>query len=219
MNDNGFWKGMIVGKDKIGLFPVTYTRSISNNVELTTNNRIPPNLPRTVPITAEASTEHTITINDRSRKINKKPPPFVAPKKNTLVDATSENYYSYQTLNVKYDPNSVTKYGLVSHYMSISSSIMMIGLGIVSGYLWFDSSDYLINEGIIYDKIYYLYSCAYCVGVGLLVFAWEWIFGIVRSRTGGIPFRSLIYLLIGIPTLWNYHTSLAGIIYITLNSV
>ena len=202
MHESGWWKGVLLKTNKTGYFPVTYTKFLPNKqIELTPFNMQP---------------RHTI-INDKyprkkQETVELKIDNEIIDKNASIIDAQSENYYT--PLNVKYDPNNVTKYGLVSHYMAISSSIMMVFSGIMSILLWKDSTPYLINDEIIFELKYYLYTGCYCVGVGFLAFAWEWIYGIERRVGKGLPLRSLIYLVIGTPTFWSFHTSLAGIYYI-----
>eukprot|EP01084_Bolivina_argentea_P118123 209647_1 len=38
------------------------------------------------------------------------------------ADAASENYYAAEVLNLKFNPNAKSRFGLASHYMSLSAS-------------------------------------------------------------------------------------------------
>jgi len=125
-------------------------------------------------------------------------------------NAASENYYAAEVLNLHFNPNSRTRYGLASHYMSMFAAITTVGLA-TSSWSWSDGSPYLFSQGLASEG-FCLFLGLYGFFGGILVFLWEYTRGDIRSRKA-FPFRSAGYFVMGLPLLFQLPTALAGVLW------
>eukprot|EP01083_Nonionella_stella_P207731 754336_1 len=126
-------------------------------------------------------------------------------------NALIENYYSAEVLNLKFNPNAKTRYGLASHYMSMFASISTIFLG-TSAFAWSNGSDWLLTQNLANYDICLLIGLYSFFG-GFIMLIWEYLRGDTRLKRS-IPFRSIGYFCFGIPLFITLPTSLNGVLWI-----
>ena len=117
------------------------------------------------------------------------------------------NYYQPPPpLDLKRNPNARSRFGLASHYMSFASCISSFFLG-TAGFLWHDGPNYL---GSSQEKKLFLWTGIYCFFSAIIVFIWEYIWGVSRKRSETAPFRGIFYFVIGIFPCGSRVTGLVG---------
>jgi len=124
--------------------------------------------------------------------------------------AAMENYYSAEVLNLNFNPNAKSRFGLASHYMSMFAAISMVFLG-MSAWAWADGSPYLEAEGLA-DPDICLFVGLYCFFGGIAVFAWEYTRGDIRVRKS-VPLRSMFYFILGVPMMLTLCTALGAVLW------
>jgi len=125
--------------------------------------------------------------------------------------AALENYYAAEVLNLKFNPNAKSRYGLVAHYMSLFSSVSTFFLS-TSAWAWYNGSPYLEEKKLAsYNAC--LYIGLYAFFMSLIMFPWEYFRGFNR-RHRMLPWRGILYLCLSIPLFVTLVTALAGVLWL-----
>eukprot|EP00742_Colponemidia_sp_Colp-10_P007701 GILJ01008301.1.p1 GENE.GILJ01008301.1~~GILJ01008301.1.p1 ORF type:complete len:952 (+),score=132.75 GILJ01008301.1:36-2891(+) len=99
-------------------------------------------------------------------------------------------------------PGTLT-YGLWGHYALHGAAIALLLLGIVD--LWWPSLD-----SVKYGSIYYLVG-GYCMVVSVFILLWQETCGVSFSGEFIVPFRGIIFILLGIFPCFAIPTVIAGV--------
>jgi len=182
---------------KEGYFPSTYIKPIEQEkvppIKLVdSNNKRPPVAPNDTvktPLVEEEEKKSTNVAKEGNLPTSASSPDidynnyFANAQKIVSVpddydgdgDAAGDNYYAAEVLNLKFNPNAKTRFGLAAHYMSLFASVATIILG-SSAFSWSGGSMHLENEGLANRTI--------CLAVGLYaffggaaIFFWEYFSG------------------------------------------
>ena len=191
-DDSGWWTGRLQKNGKEGYFPSTYINHLPHQAQ------------------------QTIIPTKHNNKYQKLPDEDDDESMTTNEGAVGENYYSANTLNLKFNSNANTRYCLIAHYMSMAASITSIVSGTTS-FAWSNGSDYLNKHSLVEYNLCLL-TGLYAFFMGIILLIWEYIRGETRSITS-CPTRATVYFFISIPLFCTLPTALSGIFWLNTSII